>query len=359
MTVDKNSEQVVDGEAMREAEVQSRIEKYGKLEPALHERIQTMSPDETVKVSIWLASVDTERIQAEVAARYPAANLIDRRPSRETDPKLYEQIFAEMRAAEQRVIQEREAPVLAWLEEGGYTVTYASHYAPLIFAELSQEGVGDLSQRNDVAAIYLSKMYEPTLNSAAQTNRTTAVWSAGITGSGVQVAVVEAEGIDFSHPNLANGVYADPNNPNLGGGHATQVAGVIASTHSVDRGIAYGVSPLFSANAGSFAVTNIIEATEDALAAGARVLNLSFGCINCNQLDEAARYYDHVVSTNFRQRRALSGRGLSRRNGPGYDGLCALLPQEVADAECQLAADQRVAHSKHRQPERQRHSHHL
>lgn len=306
--IDLENRQVVDGEAIRRAEGEAYRQTYGKLEPDLYDRLQTLDDGETIKVSIWLLPVDVEQIRAQVVARYPEARLEGFRPGRETDLELYEKIYAEMKEAEKQAYQEREASVIAFLESQGLKVTYASQLAPLVFAELPRNAILELAKRDDVQEVFLTRRGDRLLDSAVPTDRVAPVWNRGITGAGVQVAVVEDDGVDFGHNDLADGSYFDPAHPNIAD-HATMVAGVIASTDETYRGVAYGVPALYSANSGSYNVDDLIAATEGAISAGSRVLNHSYWSSKTGNIDDLARYHDHVVFYDWRTMVVAAGNG--------------------------------------------------
>ena len=307
--------QIVDPETIKQAEEDAAFQQYGKLEPALYDRLQTLGDEDRVKVSIWLSGVDEQQIMNSIAARYPEAKLLGHRPSKETDMGLYSQIEAEMMAAKKQAYLAIEGSVIAFLEARGFSVIGASQSAPLIFAELPKRVILELVDRIDVSAIYLSKTAHLTLESAIRTDRAQSVWQRGITGSDRRVAVIENNGVDFGHNALVDGLYYNPDNPNIWGedGHATHVAGAIASTDETRRGVAYGGPGLLSANASSFGISDIIAATEWAIGEGpntrgeylspsdkAWVLNNSWAQNSYGTIDAYARYYDHVVYHHFR-----------------------------------------------------------
>jgi subtilisin family serine protease len=120
-------------------------------------------------------------------------------------------------------------------------------------------------------------------------------WKAGLTGTGVTVAVVDS-GVDITHPDLAGRVRAQTDFSPLGtggtpttedvhdvAGHGTFVASVIAGSGSASAGRYRGVAPdvrLVSAKVGDFEVTQstVIAAMEWAVGTEhAKIVNMSLG----------------------------------------------------------------------------------
>lgn len=97
---DLDSGQVVDGEEVRRLEREAYLQKYGKLEPELYDRLQALRDGDVIKVSIWLSSVSLMEIWEQVADQHPEAGLESPRPTNGADLKLYEQTKGEMRAAQ-------------------------------------------------------------------------------------------------------------------------------------------------------------------------------------------------------------------------------------------------------------------
>lgn len=142
--IDVDSGQIVDGEKVRQLEGEAHLSKYGKLEPELYDRLQTMRNDDVIKVSIWVSSVSVTEMWEQVAQQYPEAVLEGPRPTKSSDLDLHRQITAEMKAARRQIYQDCEAPVVALLEGQGFKVTYSSQFAPVIFAELPKSAILEL-----------------------------------------------------------------------------------------------------------------------------------------------------------------------------------------------------------------------
>jgi len=271
-----------DIDAVKEAEAAESSKRYGKLDPELAERVSTMRSDEKVVVWIWLTepSMDRSRFQG----------------------NLSEEQHQELLSLQRATYAAHEAPVIDFLKAQDSTVVYASQYAPVVFAEVSRETIQNLSKRSDVVSLDITRSYEPALSSAAPTVKANVVWGRGKTGTGIKVAIVEvpesgtSSRVEFSNPYLLDGSSYRPDLPVSS--HATQVAGIVASTHSTYKGISYGVPALLSANAPSGNVTSVVAATEWAITQGANVLSCSFGANTSRNLDSFAQYFDHVVWSN-------------------------------------------------------------
>jgi len=255
-------------------------EKYGKLEPELKEKLNDLKGDETIKVWIWLKE------PTDIASFISDSN-----------EKINEPAYL---AKERKLYRDNSQEMVSYLNDKGYAIDYISEYSPSFFAELSKNIIIDIEKDPNVTKIYLSRTHELQLYNTAQTVNANSVWNSGYSGSGIQVAVVENDGILFSNPYLADGSYFNPLNPNVGS-HATAVAGIIASTHSVNKGIAYGVPALLSVNSASMDSPDLINGTEWAISNYAMILQNSWGDSHTDDLLMAIdRYLDHVSWTNHK-----------------------------------------------------------
>jgi len=287
---------IVNESEFREQDKKAYREKYGKLEPDLYYRLQSMQPNETIKVSIWLreSEAESKRIAREVLSKYPNIEIIENltepiskrenpnfevignipvfikngQLSREERLKLRDEIFR----AKKEAYAQKEKPLIDHLTAKGYEVTYACIAAPLVYAILPKEEIIALQERDDVADIYLSRTFKPLIDTAAPTIRADKVWSEGHDGALARIAIVEAEGVDFNNPYLPHG-YMRPGQTDVGR-HATQCAGVAASTHPTFRGVAYNAT-ILSPNADSPLDIDIINASEWAINEYAQVLSCS------------------------------------------------------------------------------------
>jgi hypothetical protein len=195
---------------------------------------------------------------------------------------------------------------------------------PVFFAELNGGQLNALSRHNDVIAIErLPDDLGPLSDDDGGTSdRFVYVWPAA-TGAGAKVAVHEAGGVDTTNPFLVDPTYWCSSlnggaggsacnigtNVNASGGHATNVAGVIASSHPWRRGGAWGLTAgsLLSANFQSYpssindtasaAAQKVVDAASWALNNGADAINMSWGGCSSGQHGFYSRWADYLVKS--------------------------------------------------------------
>ena len=107
------------------------------------------------------------------------------------------------------------------------------------------------------------------------------VWEIGVTGKGIDVAVIDT-GIHDEHPSLTVEIEVDYTGEGTDDlqGHGTHVAGIIASTGSTYKGVAYDAD-LFNVKVlnkfGSGSGSDVIKGIEWAVDNGAEVIRMSLG----------------------------------------------------------------------------------
>lgn len=122
----------------------------------------------------------------------------------------------------------------------------------------------------------------PLLDDSVPALRVPAVWTAGFTGDGIRVAVVDT-GIDALHPDLAGRIAARRDFSGAGDaddvGHGTHVAGIVAGAGAVYRGVAPAatlvVAKALSASGGT--EDAVLAAMSWASRQDVRAMNLSLG----------------------------------------------------------------------------------
>jgi hypothetical protein len=233
-------------EAIEQAEREARRARYGKLEPALFERLEALNPDDEVPVAIWVAGKlkrSEEELYAALAVKYPEAQAALERsgkPFDVDDSELGRELEAEYVRMLEADTREQVRPLVHYLEGQGYAVTTLGAL-PAITVMLSKAAILELVERTDVGVVYLSGREEqPALDSAVPSNRAPAVWQRGFEGGGVEIGILEGGEVDFDSPQghnyLNQGVIRS-----CGEGvsaHKTRVASCAASFHPTLIGMA-------------------------------------------------------------------------------------------------------------------------
>jgi hypothetical protein len=292
--------------AVRAAEDTASSKKYGKLQPALYDRLQQVNDTTVLPIAIWLAPRSDQRtvpqVYVELAARFPkAAQALAKggKPFDVADPALAERI----RQAHEQMLAEdvltRTQPVMNWLMEKKFAITsYAG--MPSVAARLPKWAILALANRDDVAMIYLTEEQGfNTMDIAASTDRVPAVWQRGVDGTGQRVAILESNNVSSSCSNVVatrTGRLGSGEDPN----HMTRVANIVGCNADPYRGIAYGaqiVSAGYDATGwpGSASQQDAVAALAWAISSpqNARVVNLSYKWEIDNEMNWMDRVFDY------------------------------------------------------------------
>ncbi len=270
------AQQPVDAEAVAKRERQARRASSGVVEPKLHQRMRS-DPMQRIPVAVWVSMPDPAP-QTRVAEPGALA--------------LGTALAAQVQAA--------QSSALGAVQRLGVTAAPAD-LTPVFFAELNARQIDALAQHGDVVAIDEIPQNLTRLNDdSATSDRYAFVWSTA-TGVNGKVAVHEDDGVDNVNPFLNNSThgvsYWNAGSPNIGG-HATNVAGVIASTHNWRRGGAFGVNQILSANFQSFSnPLNIVNSASWALTNGADTINMSWGGCSFGGQNFYSRWVDYLVKS--------------------------------------------------------------
>ncbi len=144
-----------------------------------------------------------------------------------------------------------------------------------------------LSEQDDVEIIWLDSVVHTMLDQSAPLIGAPQVWAKGVTGKGIQVAVIDT-GIDPDHPDFIDRVLDFKDFTGEGEfdlhGHGTHVAGIVGGSGAASfdryRGIAFECSLLIGKvlnSNGEGRMSDVIAGIEWAIQRGARVVNLSLG----------------------------------------------------------------------------------
>ena len=317
---------IADMKAVKELEYAKYSEKYGKKEIALYEKLQKMNPDDTVEVGIWLSPIEfapKPSLPTISSSHVPQISVVSPTISTQKSERgISKEEYKEILDAKRKACEQKEKPVLDILKAKNINIRYASQYAPVIYAEVPVKSMAEVENIPDIEGIYLAiEEFKPLLNNVASTVRAEPVWDAGITGSGIQVAVVEEGAIDFANqPYLLFGSTFNPGPGIMISNHATEVAGIVASQHPDYKGIAHGAPALLSADfyqwnyTGEPAESRAIRASDWAIQNYADILTNSYSNDTRGVLSGIDKYFDNVIWNYWRTVTVAAGNNYPGEN---------------------------------------------
>jgi len=276
----------VDFTAAQKAEESARVARFGNLDPGLAARLDAASPGQAIPVSIWVrADVPVSR----AAGKSLSENLAS-----------LEAAMAPKRRGVTRELARMGVPA------------HEPTYSPVVFANLNPGQIRKIEQHPDVLTIYGADQNGRFQDDSATTERANTIWALGNLGfsTSSRPVIHEDDGVSNTNPflnNLAHPVIffcSDvstncPKGKNFitsgpGIAHASKVAGAVASTHSLYRGIAPNSQIILSANSQDLNNdAKNVDANEWARGNGGDPTNMSWGqiCPNGSQ-NFMSRYVD-------------------------------------------------------------------
>jgi subtilisin family serine protease len=179
------------------------------------------------------------------------------------------------------------------------------------------------------------------------------LWTKGIDGKGVTVAVIDS-GIDKNHPDLEGKVVGEKNfvDAEVSAddllGHGTMVAGIIAGSGAASGGKYKGIAPganllnvkVIDSN-GDGKISDIIAGIEWAIYNGADILTLSLGGLNLgetnppitkaadNAMDEGIVVCVAAGNRNSTTLQSMTETGASSQANPGNVSISQIAPSQV------------------------------
>ena len=272
-------------EAAESAAYQAR---YGVYEPELADMLAAGQVSGAQRVIIWLKEPDYT----------PPA-----RPAPTSDYMSDAQLSAFAAVADvQRAehVARVNAPVLSRMAAMGLQAE-GDRFAPAIYTSLDASNLRAVGGWSEVDTIYLDRNDNmpldtdaPDLNVARSTIYAHTVHGRGFTGSGVKVGVIEVGGRAATN-NPYMSITQDPLYACAAAqSHATAVAGMVRSTHSTYRGIAYGSQVRVGGSCGGWD-SELTSRSTAAVDWGARILNLSWGGRRNRVVGSLERFYDNMV----------------------------------------------------------------
>lgn len=282
---------------------------YGRLDPDLAAALAAAEPTDLLPVMAW------GRIASAVVEGAPARPDPEQRlPESEIDA-LYAQVDAYWNNAYGEAVQ----PIVGMLNAQRAENVGVSTSAPIVQADLSPSQIQELASLEAVDRLYLGGTYEDFLAVAGDTVHADIVHGQGFLGQGTRLAQVEISGaVPAANPYLqtytagtscfgsSSTVVQDPNA--CVGPHATAVAGMIASTHPSDTGMA-PQSCLYAAGSCSNLSSQLQAASDRARNWGARAMNLSWGSYAGTGPGAMDRFYDNMVINHWRTVVVAAGNG--------------------------------------------------
>ena len=233
---------------------------YGRLDPGLFQRLQTADPGSLIPVALWLEA------PPDSGAPTPPESI----KSQEELDAFHAEVDAHLAAWTAAVT----GPVADRLKALGYSAS-SDALAPVLYAVLPAEAIGEVAKWSEVDTVYEAAVYENLLDIARPVIRADVVHAGGTTGTGIKLGQVEVNGgTATANPNLG-GVTQDSGFSCVDA-HSTGVAGIIVSTHATHKGIAPGAS-LYAAGGCSGTQPAVTAAADRALNWGALALNASLG----------------------------------------------------------------------------------
>ncbi len=285
LTLDNSGEEL-SATQLQASEQAASAAQYGKLEPALAQRLTGIPQNQPLRVIIWLKQ------PSNTGASRPAPNPSSAsRASQAQVNAFFEQVDAQRAAKVQPIV----SPVANKLKSFGSNVR-TEKYSPVVYASLTPQAIKQVAQWGEVDQIYQERQVQPNLDVARQVIAANVVNNRGFTGSGVKVAQIEVGGIIATNNPYLSGTTQDTTYGCLSS-HSTGVAGIIRSTHPKARGIAPGVLLWAGGSCGGWP-SELQNRSTSAADWGAEVFNLSLG--GDFGVDSFAKFYDDMVINRYR-----------------------------------------------------------
>ncbi len=189
------------------------------------------------------------------------------------------------------------------IKSDGASIKYQYKIIDAVAAKLPAQAAEKIANRAFVELVEPDYEVKLVLDKSIPQIRADEVWETGLTGKNIDIAVLDT-GIHDEHPALfvAREIdYTGEGTDDLHG-HGTHVAGIIASTDSNYKGVAYD-SNLFNVKVlnqdGSGFGSDVIEGIEWAVDNGAEIISISFGAEidNCDGTDSVSRAVDEAVKS--------------------------------------------------------------
>jgi len=201
------------------------------------------------------------------------------------------------------IFEERPTPAdISAIKSDGASIKYQYDIIDAVVAQVSAQAADKIAKRAFVKLVEPDYEVKLVLDKSIPQIQADKVWKSGITGKNIDVAILDT-GIHDEHSALTilkEIDYTEEGTDDLHG-HGTHVAGIVASTDSTYRGVAYD-SNLFNVKVlnqqGSGSGSDVIKGIEWAVDNGAEVVSMSLGAEidNCDGTDAISQAVDKAVS---------------------------------------------------------------
>ncbi len=203
--------------------------------------------------------------------------------------------------------KENQESITDFISNNGGKIIDRGFLLNYLMIEIPENLLPKLQKHEDVAFLELPAISWTDMNVSVPSTGAETLWNEGITGGVQDIAVLDT-GIDKNHPafsghEIIEEDFTEDGTPDDTYSHGTHVAGIISSTDSIYRGVAYGHDKLFNAkcvfstqqakmNGGDWSIN------QPGGGDGADVISTSFGVGGEKNGNSAlTRYFDAVVDS--------------------------------------------------------------
>ncbi len=292
--LDKDGNEL-DQEQLLAEEQTAQLAKNGKLDDALAEYIEKASADELIPVQVWLVESDDE-------SGLPKQQLMTSEQwnrMTEEEKKAYED-QEEMVVKRRREINNSRVktlvdPIVKRLKKMGYECNTLKT-SPIIFVDAEPRVIKEMEGWPEVERISIRLKVIESLDQSRKAVGADIVEARGVPNlRTILAAVVEVNGNIATNPFLPDITQNFTNVCDTPSSHGLAVAGVIASTHSLVRGVD-PTAGIWAGGGCTGASSEIQTAVDNAILFGANLINLSLGVAgNASVLSDYDRFMDSKV----------------------------------------------------------------
>lgn len=201
------------------------------------------------------------------------------------------------------LFHERPTPAdISIIKSDGASIKYQYTIIDAVAAQVPAQAADKIAKRAFVKLIEPDYKVKLVLDKSIPQIQADKVWEAGITGKNIDVAIIDT-GIHDEHSSLTVEKEVDYTGEGTDDlhGHGTHVAGIVASTDSAYRGVAYDAN-LFNVKVlnkdGSGYGSDVIKGIEWSVDNGAEIISMSLGAEidPCDGTDAISQAVDKAVS---------------------------------------------------------------